>query len=132
MAPQWSDPLATGGTLSSSAVQRDPVYLNFFATWCPPCNAEAPWLEALQQQYAAQRLHIVGVDVEESAAAAQRFRAKYHLTYPVLVDSGTLENLYHVNGLPVHVFIKRNGDIAKVVVGEMSRAQITSAIKSIL
>jgi cytochrome c biogenesis protein CcmG/thiol:disulfide interchange protein DsbE len=132
VAPRWSDPVADGGTLASSQVRRDPVYLNFFASWCPPCNAEAPWIETLQRRYANQGLRVVGVDVEENAATAKRFSDKYHLTFPVLVDSGDLANIYRVNGLPVHVFIKRDGTISRIVVGEMSDAQIAAAVKAIL
>lgn len=131
-APSWGDPLSTGGRMTSASLRGKPVYLNFFATWCPPCNAEAPWIESLSKQYAPRGLRIVGVDVEETTALAQRFRAKYDLTYPVLVDTGTLENLYRVNGLPVHVFIERDGTIHRIVVGEMSKSEILDAVKAIL
>ena len=131
-APQWSEPLSTGGTLSFASLKGKPVYLNFFATWCPPCNVEPPWIETLQRRYGGRGVHIVGIDMEEGAAAAQRFRAKYGLTYPVVVDSGTLQDLYNINGLPVHIFIKRDGTIAQTVVGEMSNAEIEAAVRAIL
>lgn len=118
--------------MRSSTVFGSPVYLNFFATWCPPCNEEAPWIEHLSQQYANRGLRVIGVDVEESAALARSFRDKYHLTFPILVDNGTLENLYRVNGLPVHVFIERDGTIGRIVVGEMSKSEIASAVRAIL
>ncbi len=132
VAPPWSEPLSTGGTLSTATLRGSPVYLNFFATWCPPCNDEAPWIESLQQRYGNRGLHVVGIDMEESAPLAQRFRAKYHLTYPVVVDSGTLERLYNINGLPVHVFIKADGTIYRSVIGEMSKAEIHAAVRAIL
>lgn len=131
-APAWSDPVATGGTLSSSALQGAPVYLNFFASWCPPCNVETPWIEAFSREFAARGLRIVGVDMEENAPTALRFRAKYGITYPVLVDSGTLQTLYNINGLPVHVFIKRDGTISHIVVGEMSKREIETDIRTIV
>ncbi len=132
IAPPWSDPLATGGKLTSASLHGDPVYLNFFATWCPPCNEEAPGIEKLEKRYAGRGLRIVGVDVEENATLARRFRAKYGLTYPILVDTGTLENLYRVNGLPVHVFIYRDGTIHRIVIGEMSSSEIRAEIRAIL
>ncbi|MGH7737643.1 MAG: TlpA family protein disulfide reductase [Candidatus Tyrphobacter sp.] len=131
-APPWSDPLSTGGTLSFASLRGSPVYLDFFATWCPPCNVEAPWIQGLQRQYAKRGLRIVGVDMQENATLVQRFRAKYSLTYPIVVDSGTLQRLYDINGLPVHVFIARNGTIERVVVGEMAHAAIESAVKTVL
>jgi thiol-disulfide isomerase/thioredoxin len=132
VAPPWSEPLSTGGTLSYASLHGSAIYLDFFATWCPPCNEEAPWIEELQQRYGSHGLRIVGIDMQENAGLAQRFRAKYRLTYPVAVDAGTLQDLYNINGLPVHVFIKRDGTIYRTVVGEMARSEIESTIKSIL
>jgi cytochrome c biogenesis protein CcmG/thiol:disulfide interchange protein DsbE len=132
LAPAWSDPLSTGGTLSYASLQGKPVYLNFFATWCPPCNVETPWIEQFSKQYRRDGLSVIGIDMEENARAANGFRAKYQLTYPVVVDAGTLEALYDVNGLPVHVFIARNGTIYRKVVGEMSKSEIQSDLKAIL
>lgn len=131
-APSWSDPIATGGQLRSASLRGKAVYLNFFATWCPPCNDEAPWVESLQRRYASHGLVVVGIDMLENRASALRFRAQHSLTYPVVVDSGTLEELYNINGLPVHVFITRSGMINQLVVGEMSKSEIESAVQAIV
>ena len=131
-APGWSESTAAGRTLSMRSLRGDPVYLNFFATWCPPCNAEAPEINALQKKYAKQGLRVVGIDELESASAARAFIAKYRLVYPVVVDGGTLQGEYDVNGLPVHVFIKRNGTIAAIVAGEMTRTEIAAHLRVIL
>ncbi len=131
-APNWSEPLSTGGQFSFASLHGKPVYLNFFATWCPPCKEETPWVETLQQRYASRGLHVVGIDMAENAQLAQRYRAQYRLTYPVVVDSGMLQDLYNINGLPVHVFIARNGTIQRLVVGEMAKSEIESAVKALL
>jgi thiol-disulfide isomerase/thioredoxin len=132
VAPQWTDPNSSGGIFSSNSLRGKPVYLNFFATWCPPCNEEAPYINAMQKQYAAQGLRVVGIDELESAKKAQQFAHKYTLVYPTVVDQGTLQTLYGVNGLPVHVFIDRSGVVRKIVAGEMSKSDITAAIRAIL
>lgn len=131
-APSWTQPTASGGTLSLSALRGKPVYLNFFATWCPPCNEEAPDINALQKRYAPRGLQVVGVDELENAKKAAQFVRKYGLGYPAVVDDGTLGDQYRVNGLPVHVFIDRGGVVRKIVVGEMSKTQIAAAIEAIL
>ena len=131
-APAWSDPLSSGGMFASASLAGKPVYLNFFASWCPPCNAEAPSINVLYKKYRARGLQVVGVDVLENAAKAQGFRDKYHLAYPVVVDSGQLRKAYNVNGLPVQVFIGSDGTIRQIVIGEMEPAAINAAIKSIL
>lgn len=131
-APQWSEPTSTGTTLSFQSLRGKPTYLNFFATWCPPCNEEAPDINALQKQYAQRGLQTVGVDELEDAKKAAQFVRKYGLIYPAVVDDGTLQTQYSVNGLPVHVFIDRRGVIRKIVTGEMSKNAIAAAIRSIL
>jgi peroxiredoxin len=131
-APGWTEPTSAGGTLSFASLHGKPVYLNFFATWCPPCNEEAPDVNALQKQYASRGLQVVGVDELENAKKAAQFVRKYALVYPAVVDDGTLQSQYQVNGLPVHVFIDRRGVIRKIVTGEMSKAQIAAAIGTIL
>lgn len=115
-----------------ASLHGKPVYLNFFATWCPPCNEEAPDVNALQKQFAPSGLEVVGIDELEDAKKAAQFVRKYDLVYPAVVDDGTLESAYNVNGLPVHVFIGRDGVIRKIVQGEMTKPQITAAIQSIL
>ena len=94
VAPAWSLPLSTGGTLASKSLIGKPVYLNFFATWCPPCNAEAPSVNALAQKYKSAGLVVVGVDEAESAAKAQLFRTQHRLTYAAVVDGGVLRDAY--------------------------------------
>lgn len=131
-APNWTERTSTGGTLTLASLLGKPVYLNFFATWCPPCKEEAPFINSLQKRFAASGLQIVGVDELESAKQAESFRTQFHLVYPAVVDSGTLQSQYEINGLPVHVFIARDGVIRKIVVGEMSKSQILSAVQSIL
>lgn len=132
LAPDWTQPTATGGTLSLASLHGKAVYLNFFATWCPPCNEEAPGINALAKRYASRGLQVVGVDELENRSKAQQFVKKYGLIYPAIVDDGTLQNQYRVNGLPVHVFIDRSGTVRKMVVGEMSQPEIATAVKSIL
>ena len=131
-APDWTMPLSTGGTLTLSSMRGQPVYLNFFATWCPPCKDEAPYINSLQKQFASRGLHVVGVDELESAKQAESFRKQFHLVYPAIVDGGKLQEQYLINGLPVHVFIGRDGVIRKIVAGEMARPQILAAVRSIL
>ncbi len=131
-APDWTQPLSTGGTLTLSSLRGKPVYLNFFATWCPPCKDEAPYINTLQKQYASRGLQVVGVDELESAPQAESFRKQFHLVYPAVVDNGTLQAQYLINGLPVHVFIGRDGVIRKIVAGEMAHAEILRAVRSIL
>lgn len=131
-APGWTEPSLPGPMLSLASLRGKAVYLNFFASWCPPCNAEAPSIDALARAYARRGLEVVGVDVLENARKAAAFRSEHHLEYPVVVDSGTLRDQYDVNGLPVHVFIDRRGIVQKIVVGELSPEAMRANVERIL
>jgi cytochrome c biogenesis protein CcmG/thiol:disulfide interchange protein DsbE len=131
-APSWSEPSIPGPTLSLASLHGKAIYLNFFATWCPPCVEEAPSIDALARSYGARGLQVVGVDVLENARKAAAFRSAHHLGYPIVVDSGVLRNQYNVNGLPVHVFIDRSGVVQKIVVGELSPDAMRSNVERIL
>jgi cytochrome c biogenesis protein CcmG, thiol:disulfide interchange protein DsbE len=127
-APAFSESAVPKGTISLAALRGKPIYLNFFATWCPPCNEEAPDIDRLQREFASLGLQIVGVDVLENARKAELFRAQHHLSYPAVVDDGTLRKEYDVNGLPVHVFIDRQGIVRRIVAGEMTAAEMREAV----
>jgi cytochrome c biogenesis protein CcmG, thiol:disulfide interchange protein DsbE len=131
-APAWSEPEVPRGTLSLASLRGKVVYLNFFATWCPPCNEEAPSIDLLQRRYGSVGLQVVGVDVLENAHKAEIFRSQHHLSYPAVVDDGTLRDQYGVNGLPVHVFIDRRGVVRRIVIGEMSSGEMREAVVKLL
>lgn len=131
-APPWSEPSVPGPSLSLASLRGKPIYLNFFATWCPPCNAEAPEIDGIRRKFAAQGLQVVGVDVLENARKAAQFRTGHHLGYPVVVDDGTLRDQYAVNGLPVHVFIDRSGVVRTIVVGQLSANAMTDHVERLL
>ena len=132
-APDFTAPLSRGGTFKLSSLHGKAVYLNFFANWCPPCNDEAPDVNAMQKKYKNRNFVVVGIDERENASRANDFLRKYGLVYKAVVDeSGTIMQPYGAIGLPVHVFIDRRGKIKLVRNGEMSKADIEQAIRSIL
>jgi cytochrome c biogenesis protein CcmG, thiol:disulfide interchange protein DsbE len=131
-APSFDDPLVAGGSMSMAKLIGKPVMLDFFATWCPPCNAEAPEVETAYKTYGPKGVQIVGVDVQEGAAKAKQFVTDHQLTYPAVVDSGTLSDEYEINGMPVSVFIDRTGVVRKIVVGQMTQADIDADIQAVL
>lgn len=131
-APDWTQALIPNGTLSLRSLRGKVVYLNFFATWCPPCNEEAPWIAQLQQRLGARGLQVVGVDVLESAAKGEQFRTQHRLDYPIVSDDGGIRDQYQINGLPVHAFIDRKGVVRSIVVGELSAAAMQAHVEPLL
>ena len=106
VAPEFSLPTVGGGTLASSELRGAPVVINFWASWCDPCNMEAPDLEATWKQYQAKGVRVVGVDYEDQPADARAFVAKYGISYPSVVDTGgELATKFGVRGVPETFFI---------------------------
>lgn len=131
-APSFDEPTVMGTQLSMAQLRGKPVYLNFFASWCPPCNAEAPDVNAVQQLFKSAGLEVIGVDILEDKTKALQFVDQHHLSYPAVVDSGTLRDAYNINGMPVHVFIDRTGVVRKIEIGELSKSEMIDDVKSVL
>jgi cytochrome c biogenesis protein CcmG/thiol:disulfide interchange protein DsbE len=131
-APNFSEPTSQGPALALASLRGKVVYLNFFATWCPPCNEEAPAIEGLQREYATKGLQVVGIDVLENPRKAALFRSEHRLSYPAVIDDGTLRSQYSINGLPVHVFIDREGKVRNIIVGELSTQDMRANILRLL
>jgi cytochrome c biogenesis protein CcmG, thiol:disulfide interchange protein DsbE len=131
-APAFNEPTVGGTSLSMADLRGKPVYLNFFASWCPPCNEEAPDVNAVQRQFKGEGLQVVGVDILENKAKAKQFVDLHKLSYPAVVDSGALRDAYNINGMPVHVFIDRSGVVRKIEIGELSKSQMIADVKAVL
>jgi peroxiredoxin len=133
-APAFSLPVVANGhgTVSLASLKGHNVYLNFFASWCEPCKAEAASIAELSKQYAAHNVVVVGIDELEQAEAAKGFAARYHLPYSIALDtSGDVGGSYGLLGLPLHVFISTDGTVAAYRVGEMSPTQIRTELQTL-
>lgn len=109
----------TGRLVRLSDFRGKIVVLNFWATWCPPCIAEMPELEALHTAHAATGdLVVLAVNVEEPPAAVEEFKQQRPLTMLVLGDrTGGVRRYYGLPGLPGTFFIGRDGIVRAKVLG---------------
>ena len=109
------------------------LYINFFASWCPPCNREAPTLAELARTYASRGLVVIGIDEGEDAAHALGFRKRYDLPYPVVLDpESRAESPFGETGLPMHVFFDRSGGVATTQLGPLDATTAASTIDLLL
>jgi len=132
VATGFSLPAARGGTVVVRTFAGKPTYLNFFASWCPPCEAEAPSIGRLYRAYHRRGLSAVGIDEQESAPHALEFTRRYDWPFPVALDDGSARAAYGAFDLPVHVFIDRNGKVSTYRLGAMSPTEIEQAIRKII
>jgi len=131
-APEFALPTTSGGSVSSARLKGKPLYVNFFASWCGPCNEEAPAVGTLYKKYHARGLTVVGIDYLEDKASAVGFAKKYGWPFLIGIDDGSAGEKVGLFGLPVHVFIDKSGKVSTVRYGEMDAPDIEAAIKKIL
>jgi cytochrome c biogenesis protein CcmG/thiol:disulfide interchange protein DsbE len=109
------------------------VLLNFWATWCPPCQAEIPDLEAAYRSYREDGLVILGIDVEESAHAIESFLEDVEMTYPILLDeTARVYREYRAPGLPTTLILDREGVIRVRHPGYLSARQLAEYLDQVL
>jgi cytochrome c biogenesis protein CcmG/thiol:disulfide interchange protein DsbE len=130
-APDFTLPTVAGDTFTLSALRGKPVILNFWATWCPPCRAELPELEAAHERYAGQVI-VVGVNQMEPAANVAAFAGQIGLAFPLPLDAqGDVSRQYAVRSLPTTFFVDREGVIRRIQTGALTEATLAQALKTI-
>lgn len=130
-APAFSLPeLSTpAGALTLAALRGKDLVLNFWASWCFPCQTEMPILESAYRSEDGQ-VRFVGIDSNDARDAAVRFLHKVHATYPSLFDpSGQVANAYHLYGLPTTLFISPRGTVLGRHIGQLDAATLQAALR---
>jgi thiol-disulfide isomerase/thioredoxin len=130
-APEVSLTTVAGETFTLSALRGKPVVLNFWATWCPPCRAELPELQAAHERYAGQVI-IAGVNQAEPPASVAAFAGQVGLSFPLPLDvRGDVSRRYAVRSLPTTFFIDRTGVIRRIQSGPVTEATLAQALQTI-
>jgi thiol-disulfide isomerase/thioredoxin len=108
----------SGETLSMSDLTGNFVFLNFWATWCPPCREEMPSMEVLHQEMEGAPFRMVAVNVREDRQTVEPFIEEFGYSYPVILDrDGRLSTNYGVRGIPTTYFIGPDGTVLGMLVG---------------
>ena len=124
-----------GKSVSLASLRGKVVLLNFWATWCPPCQVEIPALETLYSTYRSRGLVVLGVDVAEDDSAVKAFAAKNGMTFPILLDRTThVSALYGLSGIPSSFLIDKKGNVDSVAEGPQvwSSAQTSRLVEALL
>ncbi|MEK4628950.1 redoxin domain-containing protein [Solibacillus sp. FSL R7-0682] len=104
--------------------QQGSVILNFWATYCPPCEREMPALEAAYPSLQEKGIDLYAINVEEPTKLVNHYLSKFKLSFPILLDrDGDVKNHFHIMALPTTLYIK-NGEIVHTVKGELTEEQL--------
>jgi cytochrome c biogenesis protein CcmG/thiol:disulfide interchange protein DsbE len=136
--PGFAAPPIVGTTLDGTpfdlaAYRGKPVLLNFWASWCVPCQAEFPLFEAALSAHAAAGLTIVGVIYQDSPDAARTFAAGHGASWPDVADpAGTIAAAYTVVAPPQTYFIDRTGVLRSRQIGQVTGPDLDRQLAAIL
>ena len=117
-APDFELEFLDGERRALSEFRGNVVFLNFWATWCPPCRQEMPSMQALHERYAESGLAVLAVDLQEADATVRKFVDDFHLSFSILLDTeGRIGGMYGVRSIPTTYIIDRKGMVLAGAVG---------------
>lgn len=132
-APPLRIPQVGGGTVDLAALRGRPVWVNFMATWCPPCRDELPLMNGFAVRYASTNLVVVGVDVREPETTTDDFARSLGVTFPVGLDTdGAAQAAWGALVLPVHFWIDTDGIVREGALGGIGPDIMASGLSTIL
>ena len=132
-APVFKTTALSGGETSLEDYAGDVIIVNFWATWCPPCKAEMPGINAFYEAYQDQGVVVLAVNANEEEATVRPFIEASGFTFPVLLDPvGKIVNQYQVRSFPTTLIIGRDGVIQYVHTGMISPEELEKIVTPLL
>lgn len=109
------------------------VFVNFWATWCPPCREETPDLVRVHQRFRHRGVEFAGVAMDDDPArVVPPFITRYNVEYPILVAPPDSMLAQAVESLPTSFLIDRQGKVARTWIGIVREQELTAAIEALL
>ena len=133
-APDFFVGLTDGRLVRLAEFRGQPVWLNFWGSWCPPCRAEMPEMQAAHEELAPRGLVILAVSLDEPARQAADFAALNEVTFLVASDPRRVATggSYPIFNFPTHILVDKDGTIRDVVLSELDKGEIVQKAQRIL
>jgi peroxiredoxin len=133
-APDFTLPQVDGNSLTLSDFKGKVIILDFWATWCPPCQMEIPDFVELYEKYKDKGLVIIGVSLDEGdSRSVKQFSEKYKINYPIVLGNAKVTKDYGgVRAIPTTFVIDGKGDIKEKYVGYQPRSTFEAEAKKLL
>ncbi len=134
IAPDFETEDVYGNPVRLSQFRGQPVWLMFWGSWCPPCRAEFPDIQAAYAQLEPRGLRMLGVSLRETPADAAAYAARNGATFLVLSDPDERDTAaeYPIFNFPTHIFIDRDGVIRSIVLEDMDTEQAIAEVTRLL
>jgi cytochrome c biogenesis protein CcmG/thiol:disulfide interchange protein DsbE len=133
MAPDFTLSLLDGSTMALSELRGRVVVVNFWATWCSPCEDELPDLQMVWEKYQEQEVVLVGLAFQEEEAEVRQMASRFGLTYPLGMDMGDrISTAYFITGVPETFVVGPDGRVAYVHIGPVRAEQLMGELDNLL
>jgi peroxiredoxin len=131
-APDFSLVDLEGNAHKLSDYEGQGVFLNFWGTWCEPCKKEMPAMDSQYNQFKDQGVQVLAVNIAQSEFEVQNFADQYELSFPVVIDkTKSVMTAYNIIPLPTTVLVNPEGEIKRVITGEMTEQDIQGFMEEI-
>jgi len=126
-------PEAGQTSITLSALRGRPVILDFWATWCGPCQAEAPIVNGIATRFKDKGLVVVGVNTSDAQGLAEVFVRKKGLSFPIVFDEGNdVAHKFRVENLPTLIVVSKEGKVHAVRHGITSDSDLERLVRQVL
>jgi len=134
LAPDFQLQNLDGQTVSLGNLRGKPVLINFWATWCPPCRSEMPYIQEIYDEWSDKELVVLAINIGESSSKAEGFMQSYNLSFTVLLDTKqAIAQKYNIQYIPTTFFIDKDGIIQDKVIGPFqNKTQIENRLSKII
>lgn len=133
LAPDFTLQTFDGESITLSDFRGQVVVINFWASWCPPCRDEAPYLERTWREYQDQGVVFIGVDYVDTDPEALAYIEEFDITYPNGPDARTeISQAYQIQGVPETFFVGVDGTLRGAKIGPLAPPELEERLSDLL